>query len=208
MKKLIVLLFLVGVALSSMPTANASQINATGATITWDDSSIYAPVSCSQYNFNVTLDSATIWQIELSIKNKFGDVIASGHSIYGNGQLALQVCKSSGELIDTVLIAKVITHQVVTSIYQKPIVFLSRSGSSTSGTTPAPTPTPTVKTPEPTPTPTVTITAAPSPAQTVYLTNPIDIDLQSKYIALQSKYSTLQSKLAKVCSAKPKPKGC
>ena len=57
----------------------------------------------------------------------------------------------------------------------------------------------------PTPTPTVTITATPAP---IYITNPADQTLTDLVTTLKSKVSLLKSKLKKICSAKPKPKGC
>lgn len=175
------------------PPAKAGQINATGATISWDDSAFYIPVSCSAFKFNVEIDS-TIWQVSLSINNKFGDIVASSSTTYGNGQVSLQVCANK-DLTGTVLIARVTTHKVVDSIYEKPITFLSRTATPSASA-------------KPTPAPTVTVTATPSPAPTVYLNNPADATLTELVISLKSQLALVNSKLKKICATKPKPKGC
>ena len=80
--------------------------------------------------------------------------------------------------------------------------------------TPAPAPTVTV-TATPAPAPTVTVTATPAPAPTVYTVNPADQSLADMVKTLTNvvksqtgQISTLNAKLKKICSAKPKPKGC
>lgn len=73
--------------------------------------------------------------------------------------------------------------------------------------TPAPAPTVTV-TATPVPAPTITVTATPVPAPTVYVTNPADSSLADSVKSLKSQLSLLTLKLKKICSAKPKPKGC
>ena len=196
------------VTILASANANAGQITATGATISWDDSSLYAPVGCSKFNFDVVIDKS-IWQVTLSIKNKFGDIVAGSSSTYGNGQISLQVC-TGRDLTGTVLVAEVVDQKVVTSIYEKPITFLSRTA------LPTPTPTPSVKV-SATPAPTVTITATPAPAPTVTVTaqpvqSPTDWaameSLKAELAIAKNDLRTLNSKLKKICSAKPKPKAC
>lgn len=188
--------------------ANAGQITSTGATITWDDSSLYAPIACSKFNFDVVIDKS-IWQVTLSIKNKFGDIVAGSSSTYGNGQISLQVCTGK-DLSGTVLVAEIVDQKVVTSISEKPITFLSRSAS------PTPTPAPSIKV-SATPAPTVTITATPLPAPTVTVTaqpvqSPTDWaameSLKAELAIAKNDLKALSSKLKKICSNKPKPKGC
>jgi hypothetical protein len=169
--------------------ASAGQISATGATISWDDNALYAPTSCSAFKFDVVMDSS-IWQVSLSINNKFGDIVGSSSSQYGNGQISLQVC-SDKDLSGTVLIAKVITQKIITTIYEKPITFLSRTSATTV-----------------TPVPTVTVTAKPEPAPTVFVTNPADQTLSTLVLTLTGQVNALNAKLKKICSTKPKPKGC
>lgn len=177
-------LFLVGLliattSLIAVSVANAGQINATGATISWDDSALYVPGSCSAFKFNVAMDSS-IWQVSLSINNKYGDIVASRSSTYGSGQVSLQICTGK-DLTGTVLIASVTTQQVVNFIYEKPITFLSRA------TTP-------------------TVSPTPAPAPTV--TNPADKTLTDLVTSLKGQVNLLNAKLQKICTVKPKPKGC
>jgi len=126
--------------------AQAGQVNGTGVSVTWDDSALYKPAnnSCSRFAFNVALDSS-IWQVSLSIKNKFGDVVGGPSSIYGSGQVSIQVC-SGRDLTGAVLVAEAITHKVVTSIYEQPISFLSRTTSPAPAVSTAP-PSPVSSTP-------------------------------------------------------------
>lgn len=78
-----------------------------------------------------------------------------------------------------------------------------------------PTPTPSV-TSTPVPAPTVTVTATPSPAPAVTVTAQANSDLISsklevsnlKLSILENENKLLKAKLKKICSAKPKPKGC
>ena len=60
----------------------------------------------------------------------------------------------------------------------------------------------------PTPAPTVTVTATPAPAATVYVTNPSDKTLTDLVTSLKAQLTLLNAKLKKICSVKPKPKGC
>lgn len=77
----------------------------------------------------------------------------------------------------------------------------------TERTTILPTPAPTVTvTATPAPAPTVTVTATPAP--TVYITNPSDKNLADLVSSLKSKVSLLNAKVKRICSVKPKPKGC
>jgi hypothetical protein len=197
-KNILLLSGLIGlVSIVITPASMAEQISTPNATISWDENSIYEPVSCSKYNFDITMD-ASIWQVELSIKNKFGDIVGGGSSQYGNGQLSLQVCARQ-DLTGTVLVARVITQKVVTSIFEKPIKFISRTTA---------TPTQSAK---PSPAPTVTITATPEPAPTVTITSKSQGDaasLQALVDALKNQNLALTAKLKKICSTKPKPKGC
>lgn len=175
-------------------SAYGGQISSANATITWDDGSFYEPVSCSIFKFDVVVDSS-IWYVDLQIKNKYGDIVASSSTTYGSGQSQLQVCKGK-DLTDTLLVATVTTHKVVKSVFEKPIKFLPRSSSSPSATA------------SPAPTPTVTITAVPSPAPTVYLTSPEDQSLRDMVIALQGEVKSLKAKVKRICGNKPKPRGC
>jgi hypothetical protein len=73
--------------------------------------------------------------------------------------------------------------------------------------TPAPAPTVTV-TATPAPAPTVTVTATPAPAPTVYVTKPSDKNLADLVTSLKSQVNLLNAKVKRICTIKPKPKGC
>jgi hypothetical protein len=60
----------------------------------------------------------------------------------------------------------------------------------------------------PVPAPTVTVTATPAPAATVYITNPANQTLTDLVTSLKGQVGLLNAKIKKICSAKPKPKGC
>lgn len=69
----------------------------------------------------------------------------------------------------------------------------------------------------PTPTPTVTVTAIPQPAPTVTVTaKPTESvtdwaqmeSLKAEVAILKNDFKALNAKIKKICSAKPKPKGC
>jgi hypothetical protein len=60
----------------------------------------------------------------------------------------------------------------------------------------------------PTPAPTVTVTATPAPASTVYIKNPFDKNLADLVTSLKSQVNSLNAKVKRICSVKPKPKGC
>lgn len=74
-----------------------------------------------------------------------------------------------------------------------------------------PTPTPTVTvTAKPLPAPTVTVTATPLPSTAVgSVTAWAELEtLKARVSIAQNELKVLQTKLKKICSAKPKPKGC
>lgn len=222
-----VLLLIATTTTFAISTATAGQIKESGVTISWDDASIYAPVACSQFDFDVTMDD-TIYGVDLSMKNKFGDTIADSAGVNATGKVTLKVCNDS-DLTGTVLVADVLNQEIVLSIYEKPITFISRTVTPAVTPTPSPTPTMTVTTtpvPAPTvtvtakplPAPTVTVTATPVPAPTVtvtpvpaptvYVTNSADKTLITSNKSLKTQINLLKVKLKKICSVKPKPKNC
>jgi len=224
-----VLLLIATTTTFAISTATAGQIKESGVTISWDDAALYAPVACSQFNFDVIMDE-TIYGVDLTIKNKFGDIVADSAGVNATGKITLKVCNES-DLTGTVLVADVLNQDIVLSIYEKPIIFISRTAIPTATPTPSPTPTvavtatpvpaptvtvtakpspaPTVTvTTTPVPAPTVTMTATPVPAPTVYVNNPADQKLITSEKALKKQISVLTAKIKKICSVKPKPKNC
>jgi len=88
-------------------------------------------------------------------------------------------------------------------ITSAPLTLLSQPGS-----VPAPAVTVTA---QPKPAPTVTVTAEPKPAPTVTVTAEPSLDLENLNLLLETlktQNSNLTKKIKKICSAKPKPKGC
>ena len=230
----LLLLLIVTTSAFVVSSASAGQINESGVSISWDDASIFALVACSQFDFDVTLDD-TIYGVDLSMKNKFGDIVADSSGLNASGKVSLKVCNDS-DLTDTVLVADVLNQDLVLSIYEKPITFISRNATPSVSPTPTPIPTVTVTaTPSPAPTvtvtatptrapspaptvtvtatpapaPTVTVTATPAPAPTVTVTaTPAGQTLISTNKSLNKQITLLKAKLKKICSAKPKPKNC
>ena len=224
-----VLLLMATTTTFTISTATAGQIKESGVTISWDDASLYTPVTCSQFSFDVIMDDS-IYGVDLTIKNKFGDIVADSSGVNATGKVTLKVCSES-DLTDTILVADVLNQDIVLSTYEKPLIFISRTATPTVAPTPSPTPTVTAAaTPSPTPTvtvtakplpaptvtvtatpvpaPTVTVTATPVPAPTVYVNNPADKTLIASDKALKKQINSLKAKLKKICGVKPKPKNC
>lgn len=204
---LLVSLFVFVASVSLSPTANAGQLSAAGASISWNDNEFYTPSGCTKYTFNYTATNKVLLA-SIRITNKFNDEVGSTTFFGPNaGAVSVQVC-SSYDLTGTKVALDVRGSSVyggTDAIVSTPITFLSRNGSSAS--TPAPAPTVTV-TATPAPAPTVTVTATPAPAPTIYLTNPADQNLSALVTSLQSQVKLLNAKLKKICNTKPKPKGC
>ncbi|KGA20200.1 hypothetical protein GM50_2985 [freshwater metagenome] len=189
----------------SLSNANAGQLSAAGATISWDDSTFYEPSACTGYNFNYTASNKVLLA-DIEITNRFNDKI--GSTIFfgpNSGRVSVQVC--TGKDLTGTKVALVVKGSAsnggTDDVVSTPITFLSRSATPT--VTPAPNATVTAK---PSPAPTVTITATPAPAATVYVTNPADQNLSALVASQKSQIALLSAKLKKICSAKPKPRGC
>lgn len=190
----------------SLLSANASQLSAAGATISWDGSTFYEPSACTGYNFEYTASNKVLFA-DIEITNRFNDKIGST-IFFGtkpSGRVSVQVC--SGNDLTGTKVALIVKGSSIyggtDDIVSTPITFLSRSASPSA--TPAPTVTVTAK---PAPAPTVTITATPAPAATVYVTNPTDQSLSTLVASQKNQLKLLNAKLKKICSAKPAPKGC
>ena len=186
-----------------VPESRAGELNASAVTVTWDDSTFYEPAGCTNYYFNFTADVSVLFAT-ISISNTYGDSIGSTMITGPNtGKASVFIC-SGKDLSGT----KVILDVKKSSFYgggeqivSSPITFLKRG-------TPSPTPVATI----PIPTPTVTVTATPLPAPTVTVTaqpSTTELELANAKLKLaQRDLSTITAKLKKICSVKPKPKGC
>lgn len=185
-------------------TAKADQLNVLGGIVSWPDK-MYVATGCSRYQIDYQNSTGVeLLQLAYRLTDPYGRVLAWDQQVGIkpgiSGNWDSQICSyafTNGNGPYTISVT-VKDYAGTAKTMSKEIYFL---------TAPNAKPTPSV-TSLPSPAPTVTITATPAPAQTIYVTNPSDVDLQSKYIALQAKYSTLQLKLSKICSVKPKPKGC
>jgi hypothetical protein len=189
-------------------SASAGEIKATDVTISWDDNSLYEPPSaasgnCTSYAFNYTMTNRVLLAY-IYIKNQFGDKlgssIISSVTSASSGKVSVQLCPNkdlTGSKVELEVLGR---SGAPNELMSKPIVFLPRTSS-------AVTPAPTV-TAKPSPAPTVTITATPAPAATVYVTNPADQNLSALVASQKSQIALLKAKIKKICSAKPKPRGC
>ena len=205
LRLLLVGLLITTISLFAVTAANAGQLSTAGASISWDDSTFYEPSACTSYTFNYTASNKVLLA-DIKITNRFNDEIGST-TFFGpnSGRASVQVCTGK-DLSGTKVVLNVKGSAVyggTDDIVSAPITFLSRGGSST--VSPAPT---VAVTAYPAPAPTVTVTASPAPAPTVYITNPSDKNLADLVTSLKSQVSLLNAKVKRICSVKPKPKGC
>jgi cell division septation protein DedD len=218
-KRLFVALFLTSLTLILnsiiIPNvASAGELKATDITISWDDNSLYEPPSaasgnCTSYAFNYTMTNRVLLAY-IYIKNQYGDKlgssIISSVTSASSGKVSVQLCPSNDLTGSKVELEVLGRSGAPNELISKPIVFISR-------TSPTVTPTPAASvaakpTPAPTPAPTVTVTATPAPGPTVFVKNPTDETLFALVVSQKSQINSLNAKLKKICSAKPKPKGC
>jgi hypothetical protein len=214
-KRLFVALFLTSLTLILgsivIPSsASAGEIKATDITISWDDNSLYEPPTaasgnCTSYAFNYTMTNRVLLAY-IYIKNQYGDKlgssIVSSVTSASSGKVSVQLCPSkdlTGSKVELEVLGR---SGAPNELISKPIAFIPRTSP-----TVAPTPAASVAA-KPTPAPTVTITATPAPAATVYVTNPADQNLSALVASQKSQIALLSAKLKKICSAKPKPRGC
>jgi len=194
------LLILTGTIFSVAP-ANAGQLSGAEITISWDDSSLFEPPSvasgnCTSYIFKYTMTTRVLFA-DILIKNRFNDkigsVLISGVTTPGSGEKSVQLCPGKDLSGSKVVLEVSGRNGAGNEILSTPITFLSRTAAPEA---------------KPTPTPARTVTATPSPTPTVYVTNPADANLRGEILLLKAEIIALNLKLKKICSAKPKPKGC
>jgi hypothetical protein len=191
-------------------SASAGELKATDITISWDDNSLYEPPSarsgnCTSYAFDYTMTNRVLLAY-IYIKNQYGDKlgssIISSVTSASSGKVSVQLCPSNdltGSKVELEVLGRA---GAPNELISKPIVFISRTSPTV---TPAPTASVAAK---PTPAPTVTVTATPAPGPTVFVKNPSDETLLALVASQKSQIALLNAKLKKICSAKPKPKGC
>jgi hypothetical protein len=217
----LILLFTGSVFVST--AARADSLDVLGGVVTWPDK-MYLPDGCSSFAFQYRNNTGVeLLQLGFIISDPFGRSVERESQIgigpNKSGTWNVQMCSFDfknglGPYIIKVFVSDYSSTQreVQKEIYFLPIPNSAGSGSSGSGLNPVPTVTVTAK---PAPAPTVTVTATPAPAPTVYTVNPADQSLADMVKTLTNvvrsqtgQLSTLNAKLKKICSAKPKPKGC
>ena len=205
----LILLFTGSVFVST--AARADSLDVLGGVVTWPDK-MYLPDGCSSFAFQYRNNTGVeLLQLGFIISDPFGRSVERESQIgigpNKSGTWNVQMCSFDfknglGPYIIKVFVSDYSSTQreVQKEIYFLPIPNSAGSGSSGSGLNPVPT---------------VTVTAKPAPAPTVYTVNPADQSLADMVKTLTNvvrsqtgQLSTLNAKLKKICSAKPKPKGC
>jgi hypothetical protein len=190
---LVSLLIVIASVFATSP-ASAGELTVLGAKLSWSDK-MYKSDGCSRYDFEY-LNGTGIELLSLAfeLNDPFGRNLTSWSEVgikpNTSGTWNRQICSSAFTNGVGPYIIKLTVKDYNSTQRQdiKEIYFL-----------PLPTATPTPK---------VTVTAAPNPAPTVYVTNPADQTLSTLVVTLTGQVTTLTAKLKKICSVKPKPKGC
>jgi hypothetical protein len=213
------LLVIFASGLSTSAQAADPSIAISGVTFSWPEK-IYRPIGSSPVTFTITNNSGRqIVKAEYQLINSNGSMITFESAIGLKNGVKTYVTNNWYEL-DT------------NKYYVEPLklVFYVKFSDLDPAGNPAPvsidfafaprpddkpTPAPTVTvTATPAPAPTVTVTATPAPAPTVTVTARPTIDgvdvalLNTKISGINNQLKTLNAKIKKICSAKPKPKGC
>ena len=165
-----------------MPSAHAGQLSAPNVNVTWDDSRLYLPKGSNCVSHIFTLEmTKQVTQVWLFIINKYGVIVGDGLSSAPSSSVRVQLCGGK-DFSGTVLQAKITTLldvSYVSSTYETPITFLDQSVSK------------------------------PLPSQTTISESSSDLStLQAQIKALNKTIVELNKKVKKICSNKPKPKGC
>jgi hypothetical protein len=152
--------------------ANAAQLSTNGASISWDESTVFYPSGCGAVRINHSVASSVL-MAEVSIFNKFGDNVGST-IIFGEGipgSQNLQVCSfdaaPSGApfRLELEVQQSYVSGDGSSSIVSSPFTFQSRTSSTPVVTTP---PSPVVTTP---PSPTATTPPSASSTRTFVCVN-------------------------------------
>ena len=204
-------------------SAQAGELNVLGGKLTWPDKMYIAEGGCSRYGFQYSNETGIeLLTLGFEISDPFGRNLTNESEIAikpnKSGTWNVQICPSQFKNGLGPYVIKLMVKDFSSTQRQetKEIYFLPIPGATPAPTptvtvtrTPAPAPTVTVTAiPAPAPTVTVTVTATPAPAPTVYSVNPADQTLSDLVKSLKSQVSLLNSKVKKICSVKPKPKGC
>lgn len=176
------------------PQASAGELSVFGAKLSWSDK-MYVSDGCSRYDFQYTNGTGIeLLSLGFELNDPFGRNLTSwaevGIEPNKSGTWNMQICSSAFTNGVGPYIVKLRIKDYSSTQRQetKELYFL---------------PLPTAN-----PTPKVSLPATPSPEPTVYVTNPIDQTLTSLVATLTGRVKALNAKLTKICSVKPKPKGC
>jgi hypothetical protein len=183
-----------------------SSISLTCVTFSWPDT-IYRPLEGGNVRPNFTFKNGCgidLLSANYKVVDKYGTSVASGGIVY----FKAGVTSVSGETWMDFNLSK----GTEPFTMQFSVEYFSTDGISN----PAPVTIPfkfaerTVVAPTPSPKPSVgaVVTPTPSPAATIYVTNPTDQTLTDLVSSLKGQVNLLNAKIKRICSAKPKPKGC
>jgi hypothetical protein len=201
---LVILSSILVVGIFAAPGSRADSLDVLGGAVSWSDK-MYLPDGCS--NFSISYKNNTgveLLQLGFVLTDPFGRKLADDSQIGiapgKSGTWNTQICSFAfknglGPYVMKIYVKDFASTQREAS---KEIFFLAIPGSTTASSSGL----------KPEPAPTVTVTAKPEPAPTVYATNPADEALTSLVSALGNEVKSLKAKLKKICSVKPKPKGC
>lgn len=190
----LVSLLIVITSVFATSSASAGELTVLGAKLSWSDK-MYMSDGCSRYDFEYTNSTGVeLRTLGFELNDPFGRNLANDIEIgikpNKSGTWNSQICRSAFTNGVGPYIIKLTVKDYSSTQRQdtKEIYFL---------------PLPTA-----TPAPTVTVTAKPEPAPTVFVTNPADQTLSTLVLTLTGQVNALNAKLKKICSTKPKPKGC
>jgi hypothetical protein len=209
-----------------MNSADAnSQISVGGATLTIP-SNIYQPTGYDTIRADIPFSNNSgveLLSIGYSVTDAYGKVIAwdskvgvpAGTSgLLSRTWFGSDFANATAPLTMTLIVKRF--GGLGDLITSGTLTLLAKPGSSPlPGAVASPAPTVTV-TASPRPAPTVTVTASPLPAPTVTVTAQANSDLLMSQLEvsnlklgiLEKENASLKAKVKKICSAKPKPKGC
>ena len=192
--------------------AHATEVNLAGAVVTWKDK-LYQADGCSNYDFDwYNGVGQRLLQFKIIISDPYGRQLEDADKIGvepgTRGVFTLFICKSAFKAGLGPYTLKVYIEDYSGGFGSrqttKDFFFSEIPGSSGIGASPSSTPNVTV-TARPVPAPTVTVTA--TPASDDFFKNEAS-RLQTEFVNLKIKYDVLSAKLKRICSSKPKPKGC
>ena len=201
---LISISLILGIGIVAAPASRADSLDVLGGVVSWPDK-MYLPDGCSNFSFQYKNNTGVrLLQLGFILSDPYGrkleDASQVGIDPGKSGTWNQQICSFDFKNGTGPYVMKVYledynsTQREVT----KEIFFVAIPGSVTNPSTGL----------NPAPAPTVTVTAKPEPAPTVYVTNPADQTLADLVASLKSQVTLLNTKLKKICSVKPKPKGC